>query len=211
MNLPRRSKFAIPVNHPEQAKPVPIVSDGLVGTAAVDDGRTVPVIVIDTSSRRDIDRLVLAHKKLGPGDVVSGWPITRSWLAERSIRLILRFVRPSSCTVILEFDVEQQGVLVDQVLYAKGLWLQPGRHGDRPGTLLDKPKLLVEVPPNQEFRRVWEPMFEKAMIRRFRKQGLSRPIAKRCGKKLINEWRELFHDRMPVSLGLSRPDGDDPE
>ena len=209
MNLRRRFKAEIPLRHPEQANPVPIVSDGLIATGAVGEGQMVPVIVLDTSSRPDIEGVVSAHTHLGKGDVKSYWPLPHSWLRKRSTCLVLEFVRPSQCVVILEFDLEQQGVLVDQILYAEGLWIQPGRAGDRVGTLLDKPKLLVEVPLSREFHRAWEPVFEKAMIRRFRREGLSRPRAKRCGRKLITEWREMFHERMPLGSGKARSDDRD--
>ena len=206
MNRRKPFKVEIPVTHPEQAKPVPIVSDGLVATGALGEGTMLPLVILDTSSRPDIEGVMLAHKHLGEGDVRSYWPIPRSWFRKRSMCLVVEFVRPSRCVAILEFDLEQQGVLIDQVLHAEGLWIQLGRPGDRPGTLLDKPKLLVRVPLNRELRRAWGPMFEKAMIRRFRGKGLSPARAKRAGRQLITEWRKTFHRKMPAGIKRVRSD-----
>lgn len=209
MNLRKPFKLEIPVTHPEQAKPVPIVSDGLVATRALGGGTMLPLVILDTSSRPDLEGVMLAHKHLGEGDVRSNWPIPRSWFRRRSMCLVMEFVRPSQCVAILEFDFERQGVLIDQILHAEGLWIQLGRPGDRPATLLDKPKLLVRVPLNREFHRAWGPMFEKAMIRRFRGEGLSRARAKRAGRQLITEWRKTFHRKMSVESEGVRSDHKD--
>ena len=211
MNLRKRHQEAIPLRHPGQAKPVPIVSDGLVATGAVGEGRMLPVVVLDTSERPDIEGVMLAHHHLGSGDVRWYWPVVRSRWRQRSTRLGLTFLRPSQCVVILEFDLEEQGPLVDQILHARGLWIQTGRNGDRPSTLLDKRRLLVEVGLSQEFRRVWDSMFEKAMIRRFRRKGLRRAKAKRAGRELISRWRETFQERLPVGLEHVRPNDEDQE
>ncbi len=200
MNLRKLFKAELPITQPEQAKPIPIVSDGLVATEAVGEGTLLPLVILDTSSRPDVEGVMLAHKHLGEGDVRSYWPIPHSWFRKRSMCLVMEFLRPSRCVAILEFDLEQQGVLIDQILHAEGLWIQLGRPGDRPGTSLDKPKLLVGVPLNREFRRAWGPMFEKAMIRRFRGQGLSRARAKRAGRQLITEWRKAFHRSIPLGI-----------
>ena len=165
----------------------------------------MPVLILDTTSRPDIDTMVLAHGELGSGDATSLWPSQRSWFGVQSLRLVLRVTKPSECVIIVEFDIERQGVLVSQILHAQGVYIQPGRPGDRLAGTLNSPRILVEVPLNREFRQRWEQLFAKAILRRFRREGLSRAAAKQATKTFTARWRDIFHRRMSFGQAETRP------
>lgn len=190
--LRRRS---IEVRHPLEAEPVPIVSDALIATRGLADGRLIPVVILDTSRRPDIESMIRAHESLGPGDVTSAWGV-RSRFDPSHIRLFLTVSRPSSCTVLLEFPTVTHGGIIDQIVQAQGLYIQPGRPGDRLGSTLGNPRILVEV-PSQDFQPTWERLLGRELTNSFRRQGLSRSGAKRATAEFLSQWRTLSTRRMP--------------
>ena len=196
MKLRRRNRVEIPLRHEGEETPVPIVSDAIMATVLVGEGRMIPVLILDTTSRPDIYTMILAHGELGSGDATSLWSSQRFWFGAQSVRLVLRVTRPSECVIIVEFDIEQQGVLVGQILHAQGVYIQSGRPGDRLATTLNRPRILVEVPLNREFQQRWEQLFAKANFKRFRRDGLSRAEAKQAVRTFTARWQEIFHRRM---------------
>lgn len=192
--MSRWRRKPIPLRHMDEAKPVPIVSDALMATCGLADGRLIPLFILDTSERPDIDDMIQAHRHLGGGDVRSAWG--RPARFEKSkIRLILTVVKPSQCVTILEFDVARQGGVVDQIVQAQGLYLQGGRPGDRLASTLDNDRILVEV-PSREFRPEWEHIHRKVLIEDYRHHGLSRSEAKNAADSFLKTWRELTSKRM---------------
>ena len=71
---------------PHEMQPVRIVSDAAVSMRGAFGGRLVPLVILDTSDRPDIDELIrVHHASLKPGDVKIQW-------AERDgMRAISRF------------------------------------------------------------------------------------------------------------------------
>lgn len=179
---------------PHEIQPVPIVADAAVSTRGALGGRLVPLVILDTSDRPDIDELIRIHQAATtPGDVKTQW-------AERDgrgghIALILTFVRPSEAIVILEFDIAKQGILVEQILTAKGLYIQSGRIGDRLIKDLGRPKILLEV-ADTGFRKDWDRLFQKYLTKHFRAKGLGRSDAKQAALSAIAELRKLGSIRM---------------
>lgn len=173
---------------------MPVAGDGSMATTGVADGRLVPVVILDTSQRPDIDDTVRAHAALGPGDVRSYWSRRSRWHT-KVIRLILDFQQPAACIVVIEFDVAYKGALLDAIVRAQGLYLQSGRPGDRLRDTFDSPRLLVEVPSGY-FRHAWEKIFEEGIIRRFRNEGMSKREAKKCALDAIARWRTITSQRM---------------
>ncbi len=195
-----RSKWQtveMPLRHPSEADPVPIAGDGMVATAIQSYGRWIPVLILDTSSRPDIETLVRAHGELGSGDAISGWSFkTRLGIGLSAPMLVLRFMKPSKCLVMIEFDLEEQGILVDQILWAKGVYLQSGRPGDRLASTHDNPRILVEVPANGAFAKRFRSARKKALFQSFRNRGMSRTDSKNAVRALLGELRSMFHGNM---------------
>jgi hypothetical protein len=173
---------------------VPIVSDGAIATRGYADGRLLPVLILDTSNRPDIDAMILAHEQLGPGDATSAWgaPSRFEW---RTVRLAITITNPSQCTILLDFDIVSRGGIVDQIVQNGGLYLIGGRPGDRLRTSIDRPKISVEV-PSKGFRAEWDRLLRKATFQRFRLMGMGRSEAKSATESFVDHWREFGAHRM---------------
>src|SRR6478735_1040359 len=66
-------RIKIELTDAREAVPIPIVSDAAMGTVGIAEGRIIPVLIVDTTLRPDIDDLVRAHEHLGPGDARSAF------------------------------------------------------------------------------------------------------------------------------------------
>lgn len=187
-------KGEIQINNRAEKKPVPIVSDAAVATRGTADGRIIPVLIIDTSLRPDIEDMVRAHRHFGSGDAKSVWSITSRFNIDR-ISLILTIIKPSRCVFIVEFDIVRQGGVVDQIIHAQGVYIQPGKKGDRLSTTIDNDRILIEV-PSRHFRDDWTKILHKALSKDFKRKGLSRSDSKNAATSFIKEWREFGSKRM---------------
>jgi hypothetical protein len=151
-------------------------------------------LILDTTSRPDIDALILAHRDLPAGDASSQWG-GRSRFDNRGIRLLIRFQSPSECTILLDFDIVTQGGTVDRIIQTGGLYIQNGRPGDRLSTTHSRPHISIEI-PSKDFRAEWDRIFRKAMFAEYRASGMSRANAKQAVQGLIRKWREHGEIRM---------------
>ncbi len=157
------------------------------------EGRFIPLLIIDTTKRTDIDDMVKAHEKLPPGDVESQWG--RIFKVEINVALILQFHRPSEILVVLDFDIARQGILIEQILNAKALYLQPGRPGDKLKTTLENPRILIEV-PDPKFKKKWKKIWHKEMSKAMREKGLNRKDSKIAAETAIREMQKMSDFRM---------------
>jgi len=187
-------KAKIELSNAAEKKPVPIVADAVVASRGMAEGRMIPLLIIDTSQRGDIEDMVRAHEHFGPGDATSAWALPSRFDKSR-IRLVLSVTKPGRCVIILEFDVALQGGVVDQIVHAQGVYLQPGRPGDRLVSTIEKNRILVEV-PSTEFRNDWDRIFQTALNKEFRRRGLPRSKAKQASQDFMNEWRRFGAIRM---------------
>ena len=193
----RWHREAVSVQHLVEAEPVPIVADGSIATVAVGDGRMIPLLILDTSKRPDIEDMVKAHHHVGSqGDLTSAWGQPDTFFDTGTVRLILTFERPSRCLALLQLDIKKYGGLVDNIILSQGLYIQPGRPGDRLRTTFDNPRVLAEV-PSREFQSEWTKMLRKALRKLFQKEhGMSRAKAKLATEKYIDRWRDLLSTRV---------------
>jgi hypothetical protein len=194
MKWSRWRQVAVPLRHPAEAAPVPIVADGAIATRGYADGRLLSFLILDTTARPDIDALILAHRDLRAGDASSQWG-GRSRFDDRGIRLLIRFKSPSECTILLDFDIVTQGGTVDRIVQTGGLYIQNGRPGDRLSRTHSRPYISIEI-PSKDFRTEWDRIFRKAMFADYRSMGMSRADAKQAVQGLIQRWREFGAHRM---------------
>jgi hypothetical protein len=181
-------------------QPVPIVGDGSVSTVGVRNGRFIPLVILDTRERRDVEAIIEAHRSgLAPGDVLVTWGELNG--RRDHVALICQFIRPVETLVLIEFAVFPEGILVDQALVAKALYIQAGQPGDRLRHDLQKPRVLIEV-PDTGFQRVWDKLFLKSNESYFRAQGFRRSEARTAARQLIARLREVGAFRIPSA----RPD-----
>jgi hypothetical protein len=177
-----------------ERQPVRIVSDAAVSIRGLFGGRLVPLLTLDTTGRPDIDELLHVHASLQPGDAKSQWAEIDGHAG--FIALILKFIRPIETTVIIEFDIARQGLLVEQVLTSKGLYIQAGRDGDSYSKDPSRPKVFLEI-PDMGFSQAWDDLFHKHLRKHFQENGLSRSDAKRAAQSVIEELRKFGSFRMP--------------
>jgi len=177
---------------------VPIVKDGAISNPDVLSGRMIPVLIVDCSSHRQLEDLIVAHKHTPPGDVVVSW----GWklLSRKNAFLTFRFSRPMETVACVAFDVDSQGALVEWIINARCVYLQPLSSGPVVSAGLDKPKILVEVPASATFP-TWKDMHRKALEKQFVKRGFSRNQA----REAASEHLVRMHD-----IQLRRPLGEAP-
>jgi hypothetical protein len=173
--------------------PVPIVADAAIATERMGDGRLIPLVIIDTTNRLDLEEFVRIHQYAGPGDADSQWATLED--SSGRVALLLTFKKPMEMTAVLAFDPLKQGGLVDQIIHTKGLYIQAGRPGDRLIKNPNAPKIIVEI-PDTGFADVWNDIFFRAVVRRMRNEGLSRHEAKQAATAYITNWRNFGNFRM---------------
>jgi hypothetical protein len=172
---------------------VPIVADAAIATERLGDGRLIPLIIADTSNRPDLEEFIRVHQYLGPGDVISQWATLED--GSGRIALSLSFKKPMEMQAIFAFDPTTQGGLIDQIVHSKGLYIQAGKPGDRLIKNPDARKIIVEI-PDTGFSDVWNEMFFQAIVRRLRREGLSRRNAKQIAEQYIVDWRKFGRFRI---------------
>src|SRR5437870_539522 len=149
----KAKKTELQIHHAREARPVRIVADAAVSTRGTHGGRLLPMVLLDTSDRPDIEELIRVHQSLGPGDVKILWGKVEGH--EGTVALFLTFIRPIELLMVLEFDIVKQGSLVDQALTGQGIYLTQARQqDDRFMKDPDRPKLIVDV-PDTGFGKTW--------------------------------------------------------
>jgi hypothetical protein len=185
-------------------RPVPIVADAAIATGIVGDGRLIPLIILDTSERRDLEELIRVHQYVHPGDVVSQWATIEDGTGR--VGLLLTFEKPMVITALIAFDMPKYGGLIDQIIRTKGLYVQAGKDGDRFIHDPERPKLIVEI-PGAGFSRSWDDLFYKSVVKRMRESGLSRREARGAARSYILEWRRFGDFRMHSRRERSKSEG----
>jgi hypothetical protein len=181
---------------------VEIVGDAAISTNAVGDGRFVPVVILDTTQRRDIADLIAIHDKVPPGDALSAWASLQGF--KDHLALVLRFLRPAELDLALNFNLAKQGSVVELALRARAIYLQAGKPGDRFYRTSDAPRIIVEIGGQIPAHR-WDELWRKAIKRELRAKGFSRSDAKRASASYIDNFRETFdqHRSMPRGIYIS--------
>jgi hypothetical protein len=188
------------VTRPKKAKLpsadlVPIVGNGAIAGPVL-EGVTVPVLILDTSTRPEIAEAIRVQAHVSPGDVRIQW----GGLEGRpdDVILTLTFERPIEARAILRFSIEDEAILVEAALTARAIYLQDGRPGDRLMDDPDRPKMLVEL-PETGFTEKWNEMFLRRMTTVLSKKfGVPKRAAEPHARELIEQLRKLTTFRMPT-------------
>lgn len=180
-------------NNDIEIVPLKIVSNALVSNRKLADGRLLPVILVDCSSRSDIKDLIKAHKYIGPGDVKTQWG--KRYKTSNKLMLILSFQKPSRSKAVLEFDILKQGGLVDQIMRSEAFILQHSEEGERFANTLNREKIVVEI-PSKSALTIWNEELFKALETDAKSKGMSKKQAREYANRVINEWRKFCDQRM---------------
>jgi hypothetical protein len=188
LKLTKWRRQAVEFADPAEGVPVPIVGDAAIATASTGSGRLIPLVIVDTSQRRDIDDMILAHGATGlQGRLESRWarPDATGW-----IWLILTFENPIATSIILSFEIGRQGGVLDCIVRSQGVYIQSGRPGDRFDPALRVPRVLAEV-PSHAFQAEWDRLLRSELRKELRLRGAGRSEVKQSVESLIAEWRRL--------------------
>jgi len=184
-----RHRGQIRLNSEVEKVPVRVVSDAAMASGVVADGRLIPLLIVDASTRPDVQDMLKAHRQITPGDVNSVWGMSSD--NAQVVELWLMFKRPSRCVVRLQFDIITLGGIVDQIVSTNALYLQTGKKGDRLMETMDADRILVEV-PSQAFRSEWDRLLSKTLERDGRKRkGLTKSQAKQYARCVVEDWRRV--------------------
>lgn len=190
----RLKKSTIQFNDREEKNPLRIVSEAALATCEIDEGRLVPLLIVDTSQRPDVENMVRAHRHFGQGDVVSRWVAPKRF-GNSKLQLFLEVLKPSKCILVLEFDIAGQSAVIEQICQAQGLYIQPGRMGDRVSNTMENDRILLEV-PRGKFYISWQRIWRKALYKKFRSEGLARDVASEAVSRFLQEWSKLSQKRI---------------
>ena len=187
-------RTAVPIKSEAEGQSVPIVRDAVVAVRGLAGGQMIPLLILDTTSRPDIVEMVRVHEHLGMGDAISRWMRSSRW-SLTNLSLLITTTRPVQCTMLLDFNLSTQAVIVEQIVRAQSLYIQPGRPGERLMTTMENQRVLIEV-PSREFRPEWDRIFRKTTRADLRRRGLDRTQAKRGADTLMEEWRRALSTRL---------------
>jgi len=187
-------KTTISVKYPREIRPIRIVNDAGISTRGVFGGKMLPLLLLDTSNRPDVEEFIRIHQALGPGDVTFQWAQIEDH--DDTVALLLRCIRPVEVSMLLEFEIVRQGFLVDQALRGGGMYIARAEgQDDRWIMNPDRPHVCVELGVTG-FEDAWEDMFHKHVEKDFRRNGMGRAEARRAARMHIKEMRELGGLRM---------------
>lgn len=180
---------------PELGVPVRVIGDGAIATVNVADGRLLPAILFDSTSRPDLRDMIVAHRDaIVPGDVRTVWG-SGAGIGRGEIDLILEFIKPVRTVAVLRFSIIEYGGIIDQIIRTGGMYLVAGDATDRAVTkiLQGAPHLIVDV--RAEFPR-WESLLRDTLFRDGRTKGLKKEAAKNYANSVMKKWREVTDMRM---------------
>lgn len=175
----------------ELTNPLSIVADGAVAQFDVGEGRLIPALILDCDKNRALHDLIVIHEQTPPGDVSATW--ARRILDKSEIFLALEFEKPVHTKAVIRFDVLKQGVLVDGIISARGVYLQAQDFSPAVSAGLDKPRILVEVAATFPG---WNALYHATLVKKYRRSGYSRTEAKQAATEHIARLRDLWHRRM---------------
>lgn len=177
----------------QKASPVKIVADGLISAPEVGEGRFIPMILLNTTGRPDIDELLRVHEHTPPGDVITQWAIVPF---KSQMVLHMQFKKPIECQFEILFDIDKQGALVDAIMHAQAVYIQSGQPGESvSGSLSNaKSRILAEIPRTDNFK-TWDKVIHKVMTKKMRLKGLDRTTARQAASDVLKTAREMWNVR----------------
>lgn len=184
----RKERSAFPYRVPSPL--VPVVADAAIATDIVGDGRFVPLVILDTSERRDIQEAIASQEKAPPGDALSAWTKILDG-PKHHLALAIHLQRPIELTFAFNFDLSTQGAAVDLALKAHAIYLQAGTHGDRLLTTMEAPRMIIELGADIPLAE-WTDLWSKALIQRLRGEGVRKWEAREAATRHIVMMREQF-------------------
>ena len=73
MKYSRKHLREFPLNGPEERIAVPIAGDGAIATGGIGYGRLIPLLILDTTNRPDLNEAIRIQSSVPSGDVEVSW------------------------------------------------------------------------------------------------------------------------------------------
>lgn len=169
-----------------------IVSDAAIASSHIANGKTIPLIILDTVKHPEIDEMIKMHHGIKYGEVNSQWAKS---IDNRQILLCIDILEPTTISFKIQFDIIANGGLIDIIVESQLLYLQGGKIGDRYRNTMNAPNILLEIPSN-DFKNEWINIFNKAYTKHFRSLGMNKKDAKKAAKQMRIEWGVIRDMRM---------------
>ena len=170
-----------------------LVGDGAIANAKTADGRLIPVIILDTREKKQLEYLVKMHEQIDTGDVSSIWSITR--FNHEQGNLVLFFKTPMEFKVAISLQSLKHSPIIEGIRISKAVYIQPGKPGDRVSDDINAPKILVEIPAKTTFEK-WDEIFEKMVIKKLKKEGLRGKNLKEAAREHILLIKDIWGRRL---------------
>lgn len=172
---------------------IPLIRDGAIANPDIGDGKLIPILILDCSNHPGFLNLVLVHQETPPGDVISRWGYSR--FNKRFVELNLKFIKPVELEINIRFDLRTQPAIADSIVQSKSVYLQPNEYGGRVIDGIDKPKIVIEVPPQTKLPK-WDSMLLKQIAIKMKKDGIGKKSAKDAAKQHLERIREFTGKRI---------------
>jgi len=172
------------VEHELETRPAKIVSEP--ARVYMRNGKLIPLVVIDTIERPDIDSLFASYTPETVGDVAIQWG-RRDGAPKGTVTLYIQFIAPVKQLLILDFEIVRQGQVVDGILRTRELYLQGVRSGDT-DTQVQSSKVRVVV-PDTRFDAIWEELLIDELAQRSKALGATDQHARFLAQESIRRWR----------------------
>jgi hypothetical protein len=179
---------------------VPVVGDGGIAHPGIGDGRLIPVLIVDCAKHPDLYELIRLHETTPPGDAHSTWG--REYFDKKNVYLAFEFERPVATTAVFRFSLDKQSGIVDGIIHARGVYLQPLQSGSRVFDGMNSPKILVEVPASATFDE-WPALHRATVVRKYRADGAPKAVAKALAEAHLQRLSELWSGRQRSGGGQS--------
>lgn len=172
---------------------IPLIRDGAIANPDIGDGKLIPILILDCSNHPEFLNLVLIHQDTPPGDVISRWGYGR--FNKRFVELNLKFIKPVELEINIRFDLRMQPAIADSIVQAKSVYLQPNEYGGRVVDGIDKPKIIIEIPPQTKLPK-WDSMLLEQITIKMKKDGIGKKSAKDAAKQHLERIREFTGRRI---------------
>lgn len=162
-----------------------VVNTAALSAVGVANGRTVPVVILQSDEEKKIDAVINAHSGISGGNCKSQWGCTYD---RNTILLHLEFTEPVVVKIIIPLDIIQNGATIDQIIHTQCLYLMTGNPEMKLAQNLCKERILLEV-PSREFADEWRKLYKKKYCKHLRK---THHISSKAAKDVFDKLQDEF-------------------
>lgn len=168
-----------------------IVSDAMILQKNLAGGRSIPLVILDTTNHKEIERAIELHKEVDQGESKYSWGKTKD---DKMVFLLVELESPTMINFVILFDLNKHVGLIDLIIESQLLFIQGGKDGDRLICNLDAPRLLLEI-PQTKFVDEWNKLYKRAMKFRFRTLGVKNKDVISVSEAFNAEWHDFTKKR----------------